>query len=94
MLIVSGHLLVEPADRAAYLDACTDVVRQARTASGCLDFALSPDLIDPGRINVYEAWESEAQLLAFRGAGEPPSDTPPIKDAQVMRHEVAASGPP
>ncbi|BDX32039.1 hypothetical protein TUM20985_25860 [Mycobacterium antarcticum] len=52
-VIVAGHLTVAPGDRNAYLAGCVDVVRQARAAPGCLDFAVSPDLLDPSRINVY-----------------------------------------
>ncbi|BBX70011.1 hypothetical protein MPSYJ_34720 [Mycolicibacterium psychrotolerans] len=52
MIIVAGHLMVDPADRQSYLTGCATVVRQARAAPGCLDFAISADLVDPGRINV------------------------------------------
>ncbi len=48
------------------------VVEQARGAAGCLDFAISADLIDPGRINIFERWESQAAVDAFRSSG--PSD--------------------
>lgn len=58
MIIVAGVLHVDPAERAAYLADCTAVVAQARSFPGCLDFALSPDLLDSGRINVYERWSS------------------------------------
>lgn len=71
-VVVAGHLTVEPDQRAAYLAGCVDVVRQARSAAGCLDFAICADLLDPGRINVYERWESSSAVEAFRGSG--PSD--------------------
>jgi quinol monooxygenase YgiN len=58
VIIVAGVLHVDPAERAAYLADCTAVVAQARSFPGCLDFALSPDLLDSGRINVYERWSS------------------------------------
>ena len=69
MIIVSGHLTVRPADRDAYLGTCVAVVEAGREAAGCLDFALSADLLDPGRINVQERWESRETLEAFRGDG-------------------------
>jgi quinol monooxygenase YgiN len=52
MVIVAGHLMVDPDGRNAYLDGCVAVVRQARGAHGCLDYSLSADLVDPGRINI------------------------------------------
>jgi len=48
-VVVAGHLMVDPADRTAYLEDCRSVVQEARQAEGCLDFAISADLIDPGR---------------------------------------------
>jgi quinol monooxygenase YgiN len=84
MVIVAGHLLVDPAERASYLHGCEEVVRLARGADGCLDFALSPDLLDAGRINVHERWASRASLEAFRGNG--PSDA---QEAAVLSAAVA-----
>ena len=67
MIVVSGHLTVDPAERASYLDGCREVVALGRAAPGCLDFAISPDLLDAGRVNVYERWESQDAVEAFRG---------------------------
>jgi heme-degrading monooxygenase HmoA len=72
MIIVAGHLVVDPDARARYLAGCADAVRAARAAPGCLDFALGADLLDPARVNVFERWASRAALTAFRGDG--PSD--------------------
>jgi hypothetical protein len=30
------------------------IVERARGAAGCLDFAITADLIDPGRVNTFE----------------------------------------
>jgi hypothetical protein len=40
----------EPETRDDYLSTCVEVVRQARASAGCLDFAISADLLDPGPI--------------------------------------------
>jgi quinol monooxygenase YgiN len=89
VLIVAGNLTVDPADRAAFLAANHDVVTQARQTSGCLDFVQAADPIDPKRINVFERWDNEAALLAFRGAGKPASDSPPIQSADVKRYLIS-----
>ena len=47
MVIVAGHIRVAPDQREAYLATCVAVVQQARTAAGCLGFAVSPDLVEP-----------------------------------------------
>jgi quinol monooxygenase YgiN len=93
MLIIAGHLGVDPADRDAYAEQCRSVVELARAAPGCLDFALSADSLDPGRINVYERWETAAELEAFRGSG-PDSDTAArVLDAEVSRYVIESVGP-
>jgi quinol monooxygenase YgiN len=87
-VIVAGHLIVDPASRAEYLDDCGDVVRQARRATGCLDFAISADLLEPGRINVFERWESQAAVEAFRGTGPSDDQNAAILSASVQEYDV------
>lgn len=94
MLIVSGRLHVAPETRDEYLAGCVDIVEQARQAVGCLDFALSPDIADPGRINVYERWESDAALDRFRGSGPDAGQTVAILDAEVAKYRVSATEAP
>ncbi|WP_227464899.1 putative quinol monooxygenase [Nocardioides lijunqiniae] len=89
MVIVAGHLLVDPAERASYLRGCEEVVRLARDADGCLDFALSPDLLDPGRINVHERWSSRGALEAFRGSGPSEEQGAALVGASVSEYEVS-----
>lgn len=89
MLIVAGCLIVEPADRAAYLSANSEAIRLARDTTGCLDFVEAADPIDPDRINIFERWESEGHLLAFRGARQPSSESPPIQSADVKRYIIS-----
>ena len=93
MLIIAGWLRVDPDARSDYLDGCADVVAQARSAPGCLDFALAPDLLDPDRIYVYERWESEEELLAFRGSGPSDDQAAEIRDADVRRYRISAVEP-
>ncbi|MFY1651862.1 putative quinol monooxygenase [Solwaraspora sp. WMMB762] len=94
MIIIAGALYVEPAGRQAYLAECQPVVQAARAATGCLDFSLSADLVEPDRINVYERWESEADLLRFRDSGPSAEQTAAIRDARVERFEVSSVGSP
>jgi len=89
-VIVAGHVMVEPGQRAHYLEGCLEVVRQARAATGCLDFAISADLLDPGRINVYERWESQSAVEAFRGSGPSDEQGAAMISASVVEFDVAA----
>ena len=91
MIIVAGWLRVDQVDRDHYVAECVAVVQQARAARGCLDFALTADSVDPDRINVYEQWESDADLELFRGAGPDPGQTAQLRDAQVGRYRISAT---
>jgi quinol monooxygenase YgiN len=84
MVIVAGHIVVDPEGRERYLSGCVDVVEQARGAPGCLDFAITADLTDPGRIVIFERWESREAVEAFRGSG--PSDE---QGAAILSASVA-----
>ena len=88
MLIVAGHLVVEPQQRDNYLAECQQVVQQARRTPGCLDFALSADLLDPGRIDVFERWESRAAVDRFRGSGPGDEQQGSIVSASVCEYDV------
>jgi quinol monooxygenase YgiN len=93
MIIVSGRLHVTPGQRDAFLASSRGAVLEARRAAGCRDFVVAADPIDPDRVNIYEEWDSEAQLDAFRGAGPGPELVRVIERADVSRHRVASSGP-
>jgi quinol monooxygenase YgiN len=89
VVIVAGYSIVDPAERDDYLSGCVDVVRQARRTPGCLDFSLSADLVEPGRINVFERWESQAAVEAFRGSGPSDEQSAAIVSAAVAEYDVA-----
>lgn len=92
MVIVAGHIHVEPAQREAYLAGCVDVVDAARRAPGCLDFSIAADLVDVGRINIFERWDSQSAVEAFRGSGPSDEQGAAILSAAVAEYDVAAYG--
>ncbi|WP_280424911.1 putative quinol monooxygenase [Nocardia carnea] len=89
MVIVAGHILVAPQAREAYLAGCVTVVEQARSAPGCLDFAISADLTDPGRINIFERWDTQESVEVFRGAGTGAEQNAEIAGATVAEYDIA-----
>jgi quinol monooxygenase YgiN len=76
MVIVAGHITIDPEQRESYLAGCMSAVEKARRADGCLDFAITADLLDPGRVNLLECWESQAAVKTL----------PPKRPPQQARH--------
>jgi quinol monooxygenase YgiN len=88
MVIVAGHVVVDPKQRDEYLGGCIEVVRQGRRAPGCLDYSISADALEPGRINILERWESQAAVEAFRGSGPSTEQQATIVAASVCEYDV------
>ena len=90
MVIVAGHITVKPQEREEYLAGCVVVVEAARAAGGCLDFAISADLVDASRINIFERWESQDAVETFRGNGPSDDQGAAMLSASVSGYDVAA----
>ncbi|HXH58603.1 hypothetical protein [Iamia sp.] len=50
--------------------------------------------MDPARIRIYERWDGEEDLLAFRGAGPSDGQQAAIVDADVKRYDISSVGEP
>lgn len=90
MIVVAGWLRVDAKDRESYLEECRDVIVSARAADGCLDFHLSADPLDDGRINVFERWDTVESVERFRGAGPTDDQQQAITDARVEQYEIGS----
>ncbi len=93
MVIVAGHVVIASGQRDRYLASCTAVVEQARRAPGCLDFAITADLLEPDRIVIFERWESRDAVNAFRGSGPSDDQQEAIVSASVAEYDVASERP-
>jgi quinol monooxygenase YgiN len=89
MVIVARHITVEPQQRESYLAGCVSVVKQARGTAGCLDFAITADLIDPGRVTVFERWESQAAVETFRRSAPRNKQGAAMLSASVAEYDIA-----
>lgn len=92
MIIVSGRLYLRPGTMEAFLASSMEAVALARRTPECRDFVVAADLLEPDRVNVYEEWESEEALLAFRGDGPDSEMQSSILRASVSRHVVESTG--
>ncbi|MGZ4276796.1 MAG: putative quinol monooxygenase [Solirubrobacteraceae bacterium] len=88
MLIVAGHLEVHESDRDRYVADCAAAVAAARSADGCLDFAVCADAVDPRRVNVFERWRTRESLNAFRGGGPDAGMRRRILGASIAEYDI------
>jgi quinol monooxygenase YgiN len=93
MLIIAGHIAVDPARRDDVVAALQDLVRRARAAPGCLDVAVTADPLDPARVNNLERWESSEHLDAFRAVAHAP-DIGEILADHVRLYDVTGERSP
>ncbi|MCW2854565.1 MAG: antibiotic biosynthesis monooxygenase [Marmoricola sp.] len=92
MIIIAGHLRIAATERDRYLAAVAGVAGQARQSPGCYDFVQAADPDDPERINIYERWDSDEALLAFRTSGTEEGESPSIPsvlDADVAKYRIS-----
>jgi quinol monooxygenase YgiN len=89
MVIVAGHITVDPEQREFCLAGRMSVVEKARRADGCLDFAITADLLDPGRVNLFERWESQAALETFRRSGPSNKQRAALLSVSVAEYDIA-----
>ena len=88
MILVSGKLYLRPGTREKFLAGSMDAMKQARQIKECRDFVVAADPIEPERVNVFEEWESESALEAFRGDGPGEDLAELIVDAEMSQREV------
>jgi hypothetical protein len=55
---------------------------------------VAADPLEPDRVNVYEEWQAESELEAFRGAGPGSEIGSMIVRAEVTRHMSHRQDPP
>ncbi|OLM29609.1 hypothetical protein Ae717Ps2_0502 [Pseudonocardia sp. Ae717_Ps2] len=93
-LVIAGPVHIDPRQRRAFVDAHKDLITAARAFRGCLDIAVTPDLVDPARVYLFELWESDERLQAWRAMAPVPVDVPPVVRDEVQLHRISASGSP
>jgi quinol monooxygenase YgiN len=95
VIIVAGHFVVDPAQRDQFLDSRADVMRTSRAEAGCITYAFSPDPLDPGRVHLFERWESKAALADHLAAlrQRPRAAGVEVLESEVQQYEISATGP-
>jgi quinol monooxygenase YgiN len=72
-ILIAGEVDLPPENRAAALSGARELIAAALQEAGCRHYAWTADPFDPGRIHVFEQWDSEPELAdhfkgdAYRG---------------------------
>jgi quinol monooxygenase YgiN len=96
MLIIAGTFEVDPARREEFLASREAGMRESRAESGCIDYVLSADPLEPGRVYLFERWESKEHLaphLARAGSRTPDPDAVPVLASELLQYEISTVGP-
>jgi quinol monooxygenase YgiN len=92
VIIVAGAFAVAPDQRDEFVAGRHEAMRASRAEAGCLDYVFSADPIDPGRVVLYERWESQdaldAHLAGMRAAPPAAGGVAPLS-ASVTVYDIA-----
>jgi quinol monooxygenase YgiN len=64
MLIVAAEAVVDEGAIGGLREALRTMEAETRKEPGCLTYAFSVDVSDPGTLRIFERWESPAALAA------------------------------
>jgi quinol monooxygenase YgiN len=64
MFIISGLMRFDPSRRDEVAAAMAKAVAASRSDEGCLAYAFSEDVEDPGAFRIFEHWSSEETFAA------------------------------
>lgn len=96
MIIVTGRFEVAPGDVDAFIASKEAGMRRSRAEDGCITYVFSADPIEPGVVHLLERWASaealDTHIAGLKAAGPQPATVKVLK-AELLRHEVGASGP-
>src|SRR3954454_10798164 len=76
MLIIAGTFEVDPARRDEFLAQKEAGMRESRAEAGCIAYVLSADPLEPGRVCLYERWESKQHLAPHLARVSAPPESP------------------
>jgi quinol monooxygenase YgiN len=95
MLIVAGHFDVDPAEREEFIADRVEIIRASRAEPGCITYAFSADPIEPGRVLLFERWESKPALathLEGLRSAPPTAHDIQILGAKIQQYEISVEG--
>lgn len=98
MLVIAGHIRLDPAKREEANAAALDVMAATREEPGCISYTFSADLSDASQFHIFEEWESQealdahfktAHMAVFQGK----MGGLGVSEMAIQRYEVSSVGP-
>lgn len=68
MIVVTGHLTIDPSKRDEAEAAVAAFVPKNLAEAGCVDYRFAWDVLEPNRMNGVEIWEDQASIDAHMGS--------------------------
>jgi quinol monooxygenase YgiN len=98
MIVIAGRISIDPANRDKAVAAAIEMMEATCKEKGCLTYAFSADLVDPGTFRIFEEWESTDALNAHFASPhmarfQSVVPTLGVRDMAIQRYEVASVGP-
>lgn len=64
MIVIEGTVRIPPENLESARSVMEQMIRASRAEPGCLDYAYSIDVLDPGLVRISERWENRAALTS------------------------------
>ena len=68
MIIIAGTISIDPDRVDAMLEAIVPLMHGTHAEDGCIDYVLSADPVEAGKIRIFEKWASDEALGAHMTA--------------------------
>ncbi len=98
MIVIAGHVALDPSQREQAVAAAREMMSETRREKGCISYAISADLDEPGRFRIFEEWEGDEALRAHFASPHMARFQKAVggfgvREMAVQRYEVSKVGP-
>jgi quinol monooxygenase YgiN len=98
MIVIAGHVALDPAKREQAEAAARAMMSETRKEQGCISYTFSADLEQAGRFRIFEEWESDEALRAHFASPHMARFQQAVgglgvREMKVQRYEVSKVGP-
>jgi quinol monooxygenase YgiN len=101
VLIIAGSFEVAPERRDEFIASRSASMTASRAENGCLEYVFAADPLVPGRVVLYERWESKEDLAAHlasqkaareaAAASSAPAGVP-VLASEIAQYEISVVG--